>query len=346
MRLKSFYAKTMTEAMQMVRDSLGEDAIIIATREEKGGKSVRVTAAIEEDRGIAFEIRQGEENARDDGWLQYDDEHESDNQLSEAIIDVMLKHSVPEEVMDHIVSCASVMEIEEPTVALVGAIDTLFNFTPLPTKAYKKALMFVGAPGSGKTLATAKQAARAVMNNLKVEVITTDTVRAGGLEQLQAFTRVLDINLHKAKTPADLGRILKEVQGADQIVIDTAGFNPFDKNEAKALAKLIVAGDIEPVLVMPAGLDANESGEMARIFSALGVYRLLPTRVDMARRLGGLLAAAHHGNLSFSDVSATAQVADGLQPLSPRRLGALFFPSQPEAPSSTSTRSTSRKKTG
>ena len=47
MRLKSFYAKTMTEAMQMVRDTLGEDAIIVATREEKGGKAVRVTAAID-----------------------------------------------------------------------------------------------------------------------------------------------------------------------------------------------------------------------------------------------------------------------------------------------------------
>ena len=47
MRLKSFYAKTVTEAMQMVREMLGEDAIIVATREEKGGKAVCVTAAIE-----------------------------------------------------------------------------------------------------------------------------------------------------------------------------------------------------------------------------------------------------------------------------------------------------------
>ena len=40
----------MTEAMKMVRDALGEEAIIIATREEDGGKSVRVTAAIEPER--------------------------------------------------------------------------------------------------------------------------------------------------------------------------------------------------------------------------------------------------------------------------------------------------------
>ena len=47
MRLKSFYAKTVTEAMQMIRETLGEDAIIVATREDAGGKGVSVTAAIE-----------------------------------------------------------------------------------------------------------------------------------------------------------------------------------------------------------------------------------------------------------------------------------------------------------
>lgn len=328
----------------MVRDSLGEDAIIIATREERGGKSVRVTAAIEEDRTIAFEIGAGGDVATEDDWLQYDDENGDENNLSEAIIDVLLKHSVPEDVMDHIVSCASVMDIEEPSVAFVGAIDTLFNFTPLPTKAYKKALMFVGPPGAGKTLTVAKQAARAVMEGLNVAVITTDTMRAGGTEQLAAFTKVLDIQLTKAKTPADLARALRDSSDADQVIIDTNGFNPFDSAEMKDLAKMIVAGDIEPVLVMPAGLDATESGEMARIFAALGVHRLLPTRVDIARRLGGLLAAAHQGNLSFSDISVTPQVADGLQALSPRRLGAHFFPATPTPQNKT--RSTTRRKSG
>lgn len=329
----------------MVRDSLGEDAIIIATREEKGGKSVRVTAAIEEDRGIAFEISRGGEVASEDDWLQYDDENGDENNLSEAIIDVLLRHAVPEDVMDHLVSCASVLDIEEPSVAFVGALDTLFNFTPLPTKAYKKALMFVGPPGAGKTLAVAKQAARGVMAGLNVAVITTDTVRAGGVEQLQAFTKVLDIELGKAKTSADLARVLKDTAHAEQIIIDTTGYNPFNPAEMKDLAKLIVAGDIEPVLVLPAGMDASESGEMARVFSALGVHRLLPTRVDIARRLGGLLAAAHQGDLAFADISMTPQVAEGLQPLSPRRLGNLFFPATPPTVSPTS-RSTSRRKTG
>lgn len=339
MRLKSFYAKTMTEAMQMVRESLGEDAIIVATREENGGKAVRVTAAIDDRfhaapafgerkdiRDLAFELGRGGEVAERDDWLQYDDEQEDESSLNEAIIDALLKHGAPEDILDQIVNCAAMSDLDEPTIAFIAALDTLYNFTPLPTAAYKKAMMFVGAPGAGKTLAVAKLAAKGVMNGLDVAVITTDTVRAGGVEQLQSFTKLLKIDLKTAKSPTDLTRILSEVAGADQILIDTPGFNPFKTADMRALASLSASGDIEPILVMAAAGDADESGEMARIFSALGVRRFVATRLDIARRLGGILSAAQHGGLAFADASATPSVAEGLTAMTPRYLAGYFFP--------------------
>lgn len=341
MRLKSFYAKTMTEAMQMVRESLGEDAIIIATREENGGKSVRVTAAIEDDRispsakarAIAFELGQtlgGSNVAEEDDWLQYDDEQERDGSLTEAIIDTLLRHGAPEEVLDQIVNCAEVLNVDEPSVAFVGALDELFTFTPLPDRAYRKAMMFVGPPGSGKTLALAKQAARAVIEGLSVAVISTDTIRAGGIEQLQAFTKLLEIDLKTARNAADLKKAIEAAQGKDQILIDTFGINPFSPDDMTSLARLIAAGDIEPVLVVAGAGDAEESGEMARIFSALGVRRMVATRLDMARRLGGLLAAAQQGGIAFAEASTSSGVADGFEPFSPRKLASYFF--RPETP--------------
>lgn len=347
MRLKSFYAKTMTEAMQMVRESLGEDAIIVATREENGGKAVRVTAAIDDrfypaapagrggDRAsarassaddLAFELGQGGQVADRDDWLQYDDEQDDESSLTEAIIDTLLKHGAPEDILDQVVNCAAMSDLDEPTIAFIAAIDTLFNFTPLPNAAYKKAMMFVGAPGAGKTLAVAKMAARGVMNGLNVAVITTDTVRAGGVEQLQSFTKLLQIDLKTARNAAELSKRLAELGPKDQILIDTPGFNPFKTEDMRSLAKLVAAGDIEPILTLAAAGDADESGEMARVFSAIGVRRFVPTRLDIARRLGGLLSAAQHGGLAFADASATAGVADGLFPLSARRLSGYFFP--------------------
>lgn len=346
MRLKSFYAKTMTEAMQLVRETLGEDAIIIATREENGGKSVRVTAAIEEDnispsakaRAIAFELGQGATDALsdfnpadEDDWLQYDDEQELDGSLTEAIIDTLLRHGAPEDVLDQIVNCAEVLNVDEPSVAFVGALDQLFNFAPLPDAPYKKALMFVGIPGAGKTLAVAKQAARAVIEGLRVSVISTDTVRAGGIEQLQSFTKLLNVKLKMARSAAELKTLLEAEMTSgsyDQILIDCAGINPFKPEDMTQQARLIAAGAIEPVLVMAAAGDPSETGEMARVFSALGVRRMVSTRLDIARRLGGLLAAAQQGGLAFADMSATASVADGFTPLSPRLLGSYFFPSE------------------
>ena len=338
----------------MVRDELGEDAIIVATREEKGGPSrggaVRVTAAIDtpyhddftdddlyddfnddDDMSApAFETHRTKNPAQEPmsrrEWLQYDDENEN-AAIIEDITDAMLRHAVTDEVMDHILSCATVVGLESSGVALMAAIEHLFAFTPLPNEAHNKPMMMVGPPGSGKTLAVAKMAARGVMNGLRVGVVTCDTVRAGGIEQLQSFTNLLRVTLHKANGAQDLRAILSDMRAYDQILIDTSGINPFDKDDVKTLARLIGAADIEPYVVMPGGIDAEESGEMARVFSTIGAHAMIPTRVDMARRLGGLLSAAHQGGLSFADASNTPKVADGLISLSPKNMAKLLMPS-------------------
>ncbi|MGQ0527400.1 MAG: ATP-binding protein [Alphaproteobacteria bacterium] len=325
MRLKSFHAKTLKEAMQMIRDTLGEDAVIVATREENGGKSVRVTAAIEP----AFEIGKGFGSEHD--WLQYDEEDEQ-SAVAEELTDVLLRHSVPEEIMDQILSCATVIGVEQPGIALMAALEHLFGFKPLPRKETKQAIMLVGPPGSGKTLATAKIAARAVLGSHNVGVISCDTTRAGGIEQLQAFTKLLRVDLQKADNEDQLAAHLTAMRDLDVVVVDTAGINPFNKDDVKDLARLLGAGNITPHMVLAAGGDADECAEMARVFSALGVQSLLSTRVDIARRFGGLLSAAHYGTLSFTDASITPKVADGLTAITPKTLAGLLMPGQHKEP--------------
>lgn len=306
----------------MVRDALGEDAVIIATREEKnavGGAMVHITAAVEKD------LAQNYQDQAADDWDSYDDEDEST--VIEELTDTLLHHAVPEEILDQIISCASVLGIDEPRLALLSAIESLFKFNPIPTEKLSLPLMLVGPPGAGKTLATAKLAARAAMKGLNVAVITTDIERAGGREQLEAFTRLMDIDLKVAKSSAQLKEVILGIGQADQIIIDTAGINPFDIDQVKRAAQLIGSVDLDPILVMPANTNADEAGEMAQIFAKIGATRFLPTRVDVARRLGSLLAAAYQGGLAFTEVSTTAKVADGLSQLTSKRLTQLLIPS-------------------
>ncbi len=319
MRLKTFYAKNMTEAMQMIRESLGDDAIIVATGEEPSRGGVRVTAAMDEP---AFEI--GDDAG--DNWLQYDDEQD-DNAVAEELTDTLLRHAVPEDVMDHMISCATVMGYDDIGIALVSTIEELFSFSPLPQGNAQKPLMLIGPPGAGKTLAAAKIAARGTLNGLNIGVVSADTARAGGVEQLRALTDLMKITLHKAQSPISLRNITESLDPrSDQVVIDTAGLNPFDTNDVRTLARMMSAVDAQPVLVLPAGIDAEEAGEIARVFATLGTEHIMPTRVDTARRLGNLLSAAHQGGLSFCDYSDTTSVAEGLTPMSALALAKLFMP--------------------
>jgi len=334
MRLKTFYAKNMTEAMRQVRDTLGDDAVIIATRDENGGTSVRVTAAIEQVDDLPDPYPQDYEPIKDrqkskfsndhTDYLQYDAEEDSDGYLNEELTDIMLRHVVPNDVMDNILATSAMTGLGDAESALAAALDHLYDFHPVPLKS-RKATMLVGAPGTGKTLMISKMATKAVMDGLNVAVITTDTARAGGVEQLNAFMKILNIPLQTARTRDELQTILEQVKGHDVVLIDTAGTNPHDPDDMARVARLIDAGSIEPVLAMTAGVDADESSEIARSFALLGTKRMLGTRLDISRRLGGLLAAAQKGGMSFCDISFTPRVTDGLDGLNPNKLAAFLI---------------------
>lgn len=322
MRLKSFTAKTMTEAMDMVRESLGEDAIIVSTHEEKG-KGVRVTAALEPDNGPGFEIG----GSAEDQWLQYDEEVDDEDAVAEEITDVLLRHAVPAETIDMIASTALGLGVTTPRIAMMAALEHLYNFEPIPQKGKAKPIMVVGTPGAGKTLAIAKLATRAVVNDVNVSVITADTKRAGGVGQIEAFTKLLGIDLVKVRKPEELKEKLAELTGKfDQVYIDMPGINPFDAEDMRFLGRYISSAAVTPYLVAQAGIDSDEAADIAKAFSVLGVDKMIPTRLDLARRLGGLLSAAHEAGMSFADGSHTEAVADGLTSINAEHLTDLFMP--------------------
>ncbi len=316
MRLKSFHAKTMSDAMRMVRQSLGDDAIIVATREEEGG-GVRVTAAVEEE-----DLLVAQERAR-----QPAKPVEPEIDVGEAVADALHRHGVPAALAEQLIDAASGLDTEDPCLALGSALDSLYTFNPLPDgRTAVKPLVLVGPPGSGKTLIAAKLAARAVFKKRSVGVITTDTVRAGGVDQLAAFTRLMKLKLATVEDPDALSGAYEVHRKTDLVLVDTAGRNPFNADDMDDLRALLSAGEVEPVLVLPAGLDALEAADIALAFKALGVRRMLVTRLDMTRRLGSVLAIANRARMAFCDASVSSKVAEGLTALNPLALARMMIP--------------------
>lgn len=303
MRLKSFHGVTLTDAMRAVREALGEDAIIITTREDDSG-GVRVTAAIDE-----AVPKTPPKPAQPEG-----------SEALETIAAALTAHQVHPPLAEKIMASATQYASDDPLLSLGAALDTHFKFEPIDVT---KPILLVGPPGAGKTLCTAKFATQATMSKRTVTVVGTDLDRAGGMEQLAAFMRVLKLELLEIDDWHAL-RDLIAVHTGGPIFIDMAGKNPFDPTE-KELARDFIGAVGDATLVLPAGLDASEAIDLALQFKNAGASRLLMTRFDTVRRIGSVLRLAYETNMPLSTYSASPRVTEPLRPLNPVVLGRMLL---------------------
>ena len=186
-------------------------------------------------------------------------------------------------------------------------------------------LALVGPPGSGKTAVAARLAASARLVGRPVVVRSTDTARAGGVEQLRALLAPLRLAPEAIPPGREVASIAAAADDpAAVVVIDTAGVNPFRAGEVAGLAGWLGAAGVEPVLVLPAGLDAHDAVEIVGAFVAIGVRRCVLTRLDAARRLGAVVAAGATG-VALAEVSVSPLIGKPLLPLSAVGLARLLL---------------------
>ncbi len=312
MKIKTYVAPTVAAAMELIRQDFGSDVLIISNQHVKEG--VRLTVGVEE------EISENEIEEALFGPV--------DEQSLLRVKNALEIHRVPDVLIERVLLGAREYA-DEPDLAVLlsKAFERVFKFYPLPAHTSKRAFMLVGASGSGKTIAVAKMAVRAKMAGKKIGVITTDMKRAGAIEQLSAFTKILEVDLVKIRKP----ELLKDaVDGlrtlSDMIVIDTPGVNPFNTSEIDFLMHLKNDMDgVEPVLVMSAGTDAFEAADMAQAFLPMGCKRLLPTRLDLARRFGSILYAAQTNSLGLCDAGTSPHVSQGLCPIDAMSLAQMML---------------------
>jgi flagellar biosynthesis protein FlhF len=280
MRLKLYRAPAMAAAMARIRTELGADALILATR--RVGDGVEVTAA-----------------------LGPDDEAPPALAPDPARVAVLDYHGIPQ-------ALHGALQQGDLADALASALP----FASLQLAPAQPPLLLVGPPGAGKTLTTAKLATRLVMSGVLPMVITADGKRTGAIEQLAAFTRLLGVNLIVACEAVMLGRALTRRQQDAPVLIDTPGCDAFDPAQLEEVAALAGTACATMVVVLPAGMDPAEAADVAHAYGAVGAGRLVATRIDLAHRLGGIIAAAGAG-LALTEAGIGPGAADGLCPLTP-----------------------------
>jgi flagellar biosynthesis protein FlhF len=292
MRLRSFTAPTMKEAMNLVRAELGDDAIILNS--EKIGRAVKVTAALDH----SAILRKPSEAA--------------DAKPIDLIAASLDFHGVPRRLCDRLTDMAGNFLLENPRQALAGALRSHFSHQPIMDRRPVRPILLVGLPGAGKTSGLAKLVARARLRNWPAAVVTCDLDKAGGVEQLDAYAKALNVSSFRARDEQSLKRVVTQIPAEAFVIVDSVGCNPLIPADLDRLTGLGQAINAELVLVMAAGGDAAESAELGQLFAESGVKRMVATRIDTARRYGGLLAAADAGKMALAEFSVSAEIARGL----------------------------------
>ncbi|MFV0627351.1 MAG: hypothetical protein ACK5N8_08390 [Alphaproteobacteria bacterium] len=303
MKIKKFTAPNMTQAMDLIRQELGENAIIISSEQMKEG-GVVVTAAIEKD-DIIF--REDETVEITPFRRVFDDSIVRDCLEYHFVIDVL-----KERILSMVRTLNKELQIADEKKLLEKCFDNIFTFAEImdlknPIK------IFTGVTGSGKSTAIAKVATQAKIKRLKTLIVSTDNVRAGANKQLEAFANILQTEFKFVKSGKMLFDLVENSKDFyDLILIDTPGINPFVESEVEKIVSVLEAVNGDVILTLDCGRNTYEAVEIADIFVKMGAKYLLPTRLDLTRRIGSILSVASCLNMSFCSASVSGSIVKGL----------------------------------
>lgn len=377
MKIKRFFAPDIRQAMRMVRDEQGPDAVILSNKRVDGG--VEIVAAIDYDeralsptaiaqaqaasaaprieaqpvRTPAVSERTAEPVSaraaepapvRERLWsgeptlLEMKNELHTLRRMLEGqlsglawgafvrgeprrveLIERLLRFGMSAAQSRAIVEAAMTDEADVET-GWHRALDMIARGVPLYRRdpmADGGTVALVGPTGAGKTTTAAKLAANYALRHgqRQVAMISMDSYRIGGWEQLRAYGRLLDVPVRTADTREELQRALEEFSDRSLVLIDTGGMNQRDgglERQVEILDKSALRTEV--MLLLPATCRQSGLGEVIDAFSAFAPDAGIVTKVDETTCLGGVLSAAATHQLPLAWISDGQRVPEDLHP--------------------------------
>ena len=322
MKLKRFAASTMNEALHAVKAELGDDAVILSTRRVKGadGKpSVEITAAIEQ---IAAAPQTPQATQATSTTADMDLEpttFDAHSPLTEKLMAHGISPAISQRLQKAVTALMDTGFTEEDSLEMV--LSKLITFkSPGELLEAGKPFILVGSTGAGKTTTLAKIAVTERMHGRKVALVTMDTYKIGGVEQLDIYADSLKESLHVVKNGETLAQTLAKIIGYDLILVDSAGVNPYERSRMSDIAKQLSDVDATIALMLPSNLNAAEMAALPKAFGALKPQHLLFSKMDETSFLGGMVNTAIHNGMPLCFATDGQRVPQDLLQLDAKTL--------------------------
>lgn len=181
---------------------------------------------------------------------------------------------------------------------------------------------FVGTTGVGKTTTIAKLAAQLMLKaRKKVGLISIDNYRIGAMEQLRIYANILGIPCFPAFNRKDLVFALQRMEKTNVVLIDTAGQSQYDLARIEELKRMITDDlTISTHLLLSVGTTESEMSRTAINFSPLKFQSYIFTKMDEADRCGSVINQIMKMRAPISYITTGQNVPEDIEKAQKRKI--------------------------
>ncbi|MFZ1711758.1 MAG: flagellar biosynthesis protein FlhF [Nitrosomonas sp.] len=268
------------------------------------------------------------------GWSQFSQAHPDSMKVLRTLLNAGFSPLLARHLLDKLQIDANFEQGLKKTIALL----TLNLRTADSDEIIEQGGIYtlIGPTGVGKTTTTAKLAARAVIRHGadKVALLTTDSYRIGGHEQLRIYGKLLGVPVRSIKDIDDLQLMLHELRGKHMVLIDTVGMSQRDQMLAEQIAMMSQCGTpMKHLLLLNATSNGGTLDEVISAYQQHGIHGCIITKVDEAAGLGTVLDAVIRRKLRLHYVTNGQKVPEDLHAANSRYLlHRIFKPSSKDSP--------------
>lgn len=364
MRIKKFTAENIKEGKSLVIRELGEDAVILSSRTminpATGSEYIEIVAAIDD-------IKQSKALKIADTTKQENVSQEKTELLGEAIflkeiseikntlaiINSNLKYKYsgslspvfsklykrlilnefPENYALEIVGKVSNININveySPAINYAKEIiaEKIKILKPLNIATEKTVGMFIGNTGCGKTTSLVKIAVIVkLLTNKNILIVSADTYKIGGAEQLQTMSAIVGIPFKAAYSPDELRDIVQKAKADyDLILIDTIGRN---HNLEESISELRDYFEMaEPnltYLVINSTLSNATTRKIIDKYSKFSLSGVILSKIDECETIGGIIPVILDAQLPIAYITKGQKIPEDIEPADKYKIAELML---------------------